>query len=461
MKNSLLGLFLCLLASQSAASVPGRVTSEGIHWRASLSGALDEAQASGSAVFVVLNMDGEKANDELANFIYRDKLICELAAGTINVVGSSFEHTPAPGICARFGSVTCREHQDVEKEIRKRLLGVPSSAPIVAPQHFFLTPDGDPILAVPYGISRPELEWCFGAAYHHQGTAPTAQGQGEARPPKRLVMSKIPSTEELGLERLLSREEALAAIEVLKRGLLKGKEESDLLLALMRTDEPETLKYMETLLRKSGRRKSSKDPRLAHIANIGRLSPPSYWSLLTPLIGSGGAALQNQAIVALEQLGAPDSLKALRKALGKQRDPAILKNLLRAVASAGAGDKKVRKDLLKRSAKSKDLQLRVNAILALGYLAPHEDISTRLNELAGSESTEERMAAACAMALTRDRKWVEVLVRMNAAAKDPSEQATLKAVQVAFEQGDLRYLGKVVGRLAGDELGRPRLFGRE
>jgi len=119
----------------------------------------------------------------------------------------------------------------------------------------------------------------------------------------------------------------------------------------------------------------------------------------------------------------------------------------------------VQKDLLRRAQKERDELLRINAIVALGHLAPSEEVSELLRELVTSEEPKLRLAAACAMALTRNPDWEEVLAQLYRDTKEEPQKLALKAIRHVFEQGDLRPLGKVLKRLAGDELERPRLFG--
>lgn len=432
---------------------------DGIQWSSSWEQALVLAKREGKPLFCALNMDGEKANDELAGVGYHDETIVKLSRQTVNLIGSSFEHAPLGQPCPRFGLPGCELHIAVEAALRKQVLQVSGATPIVAPQHLFLSSEGKLLLSVPYALSLPELQWCFAAALQPQGVERDVKLSSKLRPPKRLVMDRVPVLPAVEAARLLNREEALASLDQLKRGVLKGGERRKALRALMQTEEAETLAFMEALLREGPGRRQKKDPRLEYLAEIGALSPASYAPLLTEFLSAGEEALRNQTIVALEQLGSEDSLKALRKALGKERNPTLIKNLLRAVASAGPGDARVQKDLLRRAQKERAELLRINAIVALGYLSPSAEVSALLRELITSEEPKLRLAAACAMALTRNPEWEEVLTQLSRETQEEPQRQALKAIQRVFEAGDLRPLGKVLKRLAGDELERPRLFG--
>lgn len=456
MKYAILCLWLCL--GPGGATGGAESMRAGVAWSAGLAEALEQAKAEGKPVFVALNMDDEKANDFLAKRGYSDKAIVALSKATVNVIGSGFDHAPAGEACPRFGSLSCAEHKAAEGAIRKQLLKVEGGAPIVAPQHFFLAPSGKVILSVPYAISLPELQWCFAAALDHQGIESPVKISPKSRAPKRLVMDDVPDLTSAEAVVLLNRDEALELLDQLKRNTLKGGAKRKAIRSLLRTDEKETLDYISTLLRKGTGKRAKKDPRLEYVRMIGALSPESYWPLVTELISGGDDELRNQAIVTLEQLGAEDSLKAIRKVVAKERDPLLLKNLLRAMASAGPGDKKVRKDLIRRCLKERDELLRINAVVALGHLAPGDDVEQLLQELSGNEERDIRMAAACAMALTRQLTWEAHLKGMFKATKDPEEKRILSSVRLVFEEGDLLPLAAVLKGLAGDKLPRPRLF---
>ena len=153
---------LCATALAAAVLAPLVVAAArpaaGIAWAASLADARAAAQASGKVIFIAINMDGEHANDTLAEEVYRDKLIVALAAETVNLVASASAH--GKGDCARFPGVTCEQHRDVDIKVRHEVLGL-GTGPVVAPQHVFLGPDGKILLSVPYEVRAGELEWCF------------------------------------------------------------------------------------------------------------------------------------------------------------------------------------------------------------------------------------------------------------------------------------------------------------
>ena len=78
-----------LLAALLLAILPG---ADSIAWQPSLEAALERARAENRPVLLAVNMDGERANDLLAEEVYTDATIAELAALCACVVASATEH---------------------------------------------------------------------------------------------------------------------------------------------------------------------------------------------------------------------------------------------------------------------------------------------------------------------------------------------------------------------------------
>ena len=72
------------LAIWAIATVAAPVVSaaDPIPWRKTFDEAVEEAKRDGKPIFVAINMDGERANDEAVNVLYRDATIKKLAANT-------------------------------------------------------------------------------------------------------------------------------------------------------------------------------------------------------------------------------------------------------------------------------------------------------------------------------------------------------------------------------------------
>jgi HEAT repeat protein len=216
------------------------------------------------------------------------------------------------------------------------------------------------------------------------------------------------------------------------------------------------MEYVLAELR-AGQRGSDDRGELLHA--IGALSPPSYWEVAAEFATGAEAPLRLEAAVALEGLAAPESLKAIQNALNKEDHPEIEKEWIRALAAAGSTDPRVRKELLKRRAIEKDELLRLNTIVALGSLAPGEDVAEVLRATLRTGSAPERAAAACAMAISRDPAW---LADLDAVAAESPDAAVDEACAAA---GEIAAAGRPprdprrAEEVAKDAVQRDRWFG--
>ena len=471
-----------------------------IEWRASREAALEEAKASNRVVFLAVNMDGERANDELADKTYAQKSIVGFSLLTVNLVASAFEHSS--GKCSRFGGITCADHMACDIWARESILQKDEEGYVIAPQHVWLAPTGEVLLSVPYAVTEGELEWCFGTAISMNDPNADVKLSSKARAPRRLVKGGVAKPDTVGPagSGALTRDEVLALIEEVKRGL-NPEQRARAVQRIMTADEPEAIEFVRTELRSGGGNargggggggrggrggggggggRNSEDRRPAHLRTMGTVSPSSYWEIAAEYLDDSILEVRAEAVVALEMLAAPDSVRVLQSALKKEKDDTVRKNILRALGTAGATDKKVHAALEKAVLKEKDEIIRRNATLALGSLAQSASVDALLTEiLADEERTHrERAAAVCAMALTRRAEWLELLrpaLRAAQAAEAgeipegepegfvPTDDllAALQAAVQLLEGGDLSVLKDAVTAAGRDTIPRERWFGRE
>ncbi len=438
---------------------PARASRASIAWQPSLAAAFDAAKADGAVVFLAVNMDGERSNDRLAREVYADPSIVRLAAHTKSLVASAFTHAAGDAECTRFGSQPCRVHLETDRAVRTNGWIQEGSEGFIAPQHVFLNAEREVLLQVPFAITRGELEWCFVAAIRTQNPEFEWEFSSTARAPKRLATNGVAVPEEDATVPLLTREEMLDLIEQMKRRTIVGAARREAIRKVLRSDEVEAIEFAHSLLRAGPGGPNGRDIRPIYLRDIGANSPASYWEIVAEFAESGEDELRKRAVIALEQLGAAESVKVLRRALAKEKDPAIERDLLRALASAGADDARVRKEILTRCRKEKDALVRIGAVLALGHLVEGEDVRELLNALVTDEDPNVRAAAVCAMAITRDAAWLPVLRALRDQATDESMREVVGAALLVFDQGSLAPLRITVKRIAGDELDRPRIFG--
>jgi hypothetical protein len=324
------------------------------------------------------------------------------------------------------------------------------------PQHLWLAPDGKVLVNVPWEITAEELIWCFVTARRRAGEEGVEMPEG-ARPPRRLQLGAVWAPwEEAPWSRGLTPDELK---EQLKR-MKSSTEYSEALLRdwsrLLFTDEEEAVKYARVQF--GGLEFLGVDTVVTTLTGIGMNSPPAFWEALEFFTKNGNERIRNAAAVALEELAAPDACKAVRAALSKEKDPAVKKNWLRAAGSCGRDDSSTRKLLLKSATREKDALLRHNALIALGYLKPHKAVRAALADALGGDDDDDRLAAACATALTRDAAYLPLLESALSRATDAAYRTDLEAVRAVLEGANLRRIAEVFGRVSGDETIRIRLF---
>jgi len=467
---------LTLLATLALASSPAA----DIAWQPSLEKARERASAEKKVVFLAVNMDGELANDRMADKVYSDKTVLELSTHTLNVIASAAEHAGAEKPCPRFPGITCMDHRRADSTARKELLKADRQGFVVAPQHVFLGPDGKVILSVPYEVSAAELEWCFATALQKATPELKLALPPQARMPRRVVLGGVydPGSSDAGAAPP-THKEVEELIKELRKGSM-GRDTIPMLMRLLLSDDPAAIEFIGQELKGSnqggagqggggqggggaglagrgGGSPSGRHRRILH--GIGELSPPAYWPLVADFLGHNEVELRSAAAVALEQLGAPEAVRDLQVQLGKEKDALVQGRLLRAIGSSGAADAKVRTLLLNRLKTEKKPELRAAAIAALGWLDADPAVATELESLLAKGTDGERSCAVGAMAVSRSERWTAVLEKALTDASDEAQKKLLQTGIDALRNGNLKAVGEIFARATKDELERPRIFG--
>ena len=441
--------FLAMLATLAPA------TAGDVPWEPSYEGALERARKENKIVFVAINMDGEAANNRLAYGIYREDSIAKLAAMTVNVVASRFDHRSGNKPCKRFGTVTCSDHRLVEKEVRGTVVMPDAKGRVIAPQHLFLKPDGTVILSVTYEITRGQLEWCFVTALLELDPECGVKMPKGARAPRGLSMK---GARRGGVTiRPLSKDELEEALKTLRSGF-GAVGEHEAFNQVLATDDSDAVDYVAREL-KSGIYSMVPELQKSTLRTIGATSPASFWEAVSPFLDPKRAtSLRQEAAVALEQLGAPKSVRVLKSALSKAKTPELKKNLLRALGSAGAEDKGARK-LILRYVDDKESILARNALLALAWHVGDKKVDGALLAALEGESSLERRAAALALAVGRRTEHHDALLRALQARRSPQDTDVMQRALSVLEGEDLATIKADVASVCGDRIPRPRFFG--
>lgn len=459
---------LALLLGAAAPQKPA------VAWSPRWEDAFAQAAAEKKVVFLAINMDGEAANDRMATKVYSDPKIVAASKLTVNLAASRFEHAPEGKPCTRFGALTCTEHRRIEGAARDNVLKTDAAGFTVSPQHIFLASDGKVLLSVPYEISAQELEWCFREALAVVDPHAAKQIAASGRAPRRLIQGGVFDPSAIPGANLSppTREEVLAIIKEMRASLWSANRLQSIQRLLL-SSEPEAIEQIESELKNEffgrrgwvqgdptnpdgGRGADYKD-RLMHA--IGVLSPQAYGKLVVEFLEHDDEKLRLEAIVALEQLAAPDSAVAITRAISKEKNARLRKDLYRALGSAGAGDEKARKSLLKALTSEKDALARRNALFALGWFPPAADSDKALGDALSGGTAEERCAAALGAGLTRHEAWRERVQQAASKEENPQVKECLAAASGVLNGAGVTTLRTLVRTICEDDLEREKLFG--
>lgn len=446
------------LALAVLASVPGRAEAQ-IAWESSYETAMARAREQGRVVLIAVNMDGEGANDWLAEQVYQDKRMQGLTASTVNLVASRSMHA-ASGPCKRFAGITCDDHERIEASVRGSLVHEDDSGHIVAPQHVLLSPTGEVILSVPYVITAEELAWCLVTARRTLPAEAELAMPDDATPPRRLDMKGASDGDRnRPVVRPLTEDELESSIKTMRKGW-GAIEDMSRFYRILATDHPVAIKFATSEIA-SGLTSYSADMTCSLVRAIASYSPPAFWSALEPCLRQQDAQVRSEAAAALEQLAHKDSLPAIRKALSKESASEVECSLLRALGAAGARNAAIAKTLMTTAKSGSDRDLRLNAVLALAYHVERKEVRELLVAALADEDPEVRQAAALAMAFSRLPVFAAPVGDAAKAEQDPLVSALYVRAGEVLSGANLRTLAEDYRRIGRDRIRRVRWFGFE
>ena len=126
-------------------------------WAVSIEAGLADAKAKGQALMVALNMDKERGNQQMVDEVYTSPEFHEAAKHCVVAVASLFQHPKRGAVCARFGTVTCAQHQAIEKIVRHDWLGRGPKDDVESPRHTFVSPEGKILFQRIWTVDAPTL----------------------------------------------------------------------------------------------------------------------------------------------------------------------------------------------------------------------------------------------------------------------------------------------------------------
>ena len=406
-------------------------------------------------MFVAIN-DDEEARSEAFMKLYADKAVVAQSEFTVNVVGSPGGEDGKKK--SRFAGMSVAEHRAMYEELCRDVVRVNDQGVTATPQHAWVHPDGTVLFTVPYEMTKEELLWCFAAARRAVAEDPTRIDFPKgARPPRRLSFSGDGwSIDGDDRGRGLTPDELEQELAALKRGGVAALDRARWGRVLF-TDEKAAHEYANSNLGSGWLDWMGGDFLRYLIHAIGAVSPRSFHPVLADFLKHKEAGVRHEVAVAYEQLAAPDALKTVRSGYKGAKEPQLRGAWLRALAATGHGDKRTRKAVLDAATDEDDV-VRRSAIVALGHLDWHADVRAFLVAKLGASQGPDGLAAAVAMALTRDPYFLETLER---AAKDREGTEVHDGLQRALtvlRGADAAALSELAVECTGDDLERERVF---
>jgi HEAT repeat protein len=453
-------------------------------WERDFDAALARARDEKRVCMVAAHLVDEIGSERMIERVYTDARIGELLARTVNIAASNAYQLGRADFLEHFGSPSMDEARALDVAVRTRVLKPDAEGFVIAPQHVFMGPDGAVLLSVPYEITAAELDWCLVEALRRVDATTAPKHSSRARAPRRLIEGGV--YDAAGAPpppKPLEGKELDAAIDEMLDAKAEMGVRATAARAVVLSPQKRALKATAKLLDELDERPGGEEFGTAALLRaIGETSPPEYHELVAQRLESERAKVRAEAAVALEQLGAEGAEALVTRALGREKEPSVRKELARALGASGYDSAKARRELMALAAKDDDGLVRVNAVLAIGRLTPHDELRNFLCEVATEGNDRTRAAALVACVWSRDAYWRDVLPAVlagealaaeraapltpaDAAALgealrvlEPRSSAALAAVRAVLEKGSLDPLAPIVRDVGGDTLPRLRLF---
>ena len=427
-------------------------------WSESVEVALEQARTEKKPIFVAINMDGERANNEMVAIHYQAAEIRKLTSQTVNLFASRFDHGSGTRPCPRAGSITCAQHMLIEKQVRDLFMEGSARQNVIAPQHLFVNTESVLLHSVPYLISVGELEWCLVRALRQVDPGFTWKLSRSARAPYRLVIKGVAQADDESSGLVPSQAEVTEILEELKK-VGRGMVDPGTLTQvsrLLRSEDRRAMDYVASMLK--SQYFSLGDSRRLELTlhGIGQSSPETWWRVVEPFLSDHRLLVRCEAAVALEQLSDPASLGALLKQWRKEKDRPCRKELIRAIAGVGADSRKAADLVLDQAKQAKDSDLRACAVIASAALNDRELVLALAEELLADEQASLRAAAAYVIAVRRESDLRGPLEARALLEEDSEAKAVMEAALEVIDGLETSRLDPTLRALTGSRIPRDR-----
>ena len=431
-----------------------------VEWTANLEEGMERAAEEGRVVLVALGSVEEARSTAHVKEIYSSKKLSDYFAAAVNIPAWSCslgEERALP----RFSKLDPEDHVNNLIVATERWLKPNAKGVVPLPQHLWISPEGELLLSCPYEIDVEEFAWCFDEALRRAGVDERPELVKGAHPPRRLLLDDVlvlGDDDDLG--RGLTPDELDALLKEMNKRFLTERDREDVIRVLF-TDEDSAVSFLGKqfgLWELGG-------PRVAPIIDgtfelLGTISSKRYIDTLDAFATHNRASLRARVAVAFEQIGHPDGLSTVKKALKKEKDDEVRAEWVRALGACGFGQKSALNTLVKLAEKEKDDRVRRNAILALGHLLPAEGAFEFLTELLESVEGEDRSAAILALAMGRATAARELIAGFEEGEDDEDVLKLIRRSLKVLDGGNLYEIQSSFSLISESDVGRARLFFR-
>ncbi|MCH2100308.1 MAG: HEAT repeat domain-containing protein [Planctomycetes bacterium] len=431
-----------------------------LRWVPDADVAFEAATEEGSVIFVSIGFVGEARSEEIRKRVFADKAVIAQAARTINVPAWTWaigDERRLPD----FGKAEALDHSANLARATSEWISVNALGTFAAPQHLWLNGAGEVLLSVPWELDADEMSWCFDEALRLAAVEDRPAPTKKSHPPRRLLFGAVTSVlDDDDLGRGLTDDELEPTMKRLKRGYVTARNRDDIgrIMFTANEDGAEFLGQQIDIWALGG---SSTSGIIDFVYGlIGLVAPVEFLELLESKVGSPRASLRAIIAVGYEQIGHPDGLKAVKKALKSEKDEVVRPEWVRALGACASRDKSVAKQLIKFAERDDNSLVQLNAVLALGHVLPQPDARDWLIEMAETAIGERQCAAALALALGRERSAIDTLKKLRGEVKLEASIAAFDSAIKVLEGANLFELEDAVRAIDGSDLPRPRLFYR-
>ena len=360
-------MFISLLTSLLLATSVGDIT-----WEKDYAPARARAQEEGRILFVSVLADDEARAEQFWDDVYSDRRVRAFSEETVNLVACLDAQEKKRCSCAREAGLSRDEARYLETAIRDELLAKNSAGIVASPQHLWFSPAGELLQCVVFEMTADEMVWCFVNARRRAGLKHDPMPEGLRAPLRLLTREPYTPTDGDTHGRALTSAEVKQELKAM-RASMWGVGQAASFVRLAFTDDKDAQEYVYKELQSGVATWGGSAVIVGALHTMGLVAPASGWEIFEYYADHKEARVRNECAVGLEQLGASDGLKIIKKMLRKEKDEGVKKNWLRALASCGRSTSAVRKQMLGLADRERDTALKANILFALGWLDHHED----------------------------------------------------------------------------------------